>query len=65
VPGRRLPPDWLPEELPPDDPERIRIRLDEGADAIAGYDLDEPPVPTPIANIGTAPSGAAADSGAA
>lgn len=51
---------YAPQELPPDDPERARVTADEGRDASAGYDLDEPPSAAPVANAGNAPSAAAA-----
>src|SRR5438105_1060954 len=35
---------YAPEELPPDDPERARVRA-EGEDAIDGSVLEEPPEP--------------------
>lgn len=51
---------YAPEELSPDDPERVRVQLEEGADASGGYTANESPDPAPVANIGTAPSAAAA-----
>ncbi len=56
---------YAPEELPADDPEHARVRADEGGtDQSAGagqaVPLGEPPSAAPVANIGTAPSAAAA-----
>jgi hypothetical protein len=51
---------YAPEELPPDDPEQARVRADDGPDAANKFLVDEPPDPAPVANIGTAPSAAAA-----
>ena len=51
---------YAPQELSPDDPEQARVRADEGADVSTDDILEEPPSPAPVANIGTAPTAAAA-----
>ena len=52
---------YAPQELPADDPERARVSADEGGNGgVREYTLNEPPSPAPVANIGTAPSAAAA-----
>jgi hypothetical protein len=50
---------YAPEELPPDDPDAARVRAEEGEQRAGSYSL-EPPEPAPVANLGTAPSAAAA-----
>jgi len=51
---------YAPEELPPDDPDQIRARDDDGPDAASRFLVEEPPEPAPVANLGNAPSAAAA-----
>jgi hypothetical protein len=51
---------YAPEQLPPDDPEQARVRADEGADAVARSNANEPPAAAPVANMGNAPSAEAA-----
>jgi hypothetical protein len=51
---------YAPEELSPDDPEYARVRADEGGKFIPGYAGEEPPAAAPVANMGNAPSAAAA-----
>lgn len=49
---------YAPQELPPDDPERQRVVADEGG--VDDPTLIVPPIPAPVANLGTAPSASAA-----
>jgi hypothetical protein len=51
---------YAPEELPPDDPERVRVRLDEGEEAADRSKLDDVPAAALVANIGIAPNAPAA-----
>ena len=51
---------YAPQELSPDDPERMRARLDDEVDSADGSDRNLPPSAAPVANLGNAPSAAAA-----
>ena len=50
---------YAPEELPPDDPEakRARIEGETETDTVDTSESVEPAIPAPIAAIGTSPSG--------
>ncbi|HKP55016.1 MAG TPA: hypothetical protein VJ183_20475 [Chloroflexia bacterium] len=50
---------YAPQELPPDDPDQTRVHAEEGSDATA-QTLSDIPEPAPVANMGNAPSAAAA-----
>src|SRR6476661_1682222 len=51
---------YAPEQLPPDDPEQVLVRDDDGPDAANRFLTEEPPDAAPVANLGNAPSAAAA-----
>ncbi len=48
---------YAPEELPPDDPEGERARIEGDADTVDTSAFVRPPSPAPIASIGSSPSG--------
>lgn len=49
---------YAPQQLPPEEGENVRARLEEGGEG--GPAFGEPPAPAPVANLGNAPSAAAA-----
>ena len=51
---------YSPQELPEDDPDQARVRADEGGDTGDASRMEEPPAAAPVANLGNAPSAAAA-----
>jgi len=52
---------YAPEELPANDPEFARVRVEGDFDDFDTVpDTEEPPNPAPVANVGTTPTGEAA-----
>lgn len=51
---------YAPQELSPDDPEMARVMADPDAESAINMNVDLPPRPAPVANIGSSPSGGAA-----
>ena len=47
---------YAPQELPPDDPARERVRADEHGDSVPGYEAQESLSAMPVANLADAPS---------